>query len=160
LSTQGPGKGKELKIVTRHVVTIDQVRGDKAKVRLLHTIKAYGEISEKALQHLVYEMKEAGVDLGYDFTVIGNVPFSKKLREDIVALLYVGLLETNPKNKKLRVTSMAVSDFLPTVPLPEEETKKIEETVEQLRSKVASIDAEVELAAMLGRRSRRRRRRF
>ena len=158
MSTPGSGKSKELKIVTRHVVTLDQIREDKNKLMLLHAIKVYGEITEKALQHLIHELQQSGVEMGYDFIMIGNTPSSKRLREDVVALLYVGLLETNPKNKKLRLTSMAESEFLPQVGLPEEEAKKISDAVEQARAKISAIDAEVELATMLERRGRRRRR--
>ncbi len=158
MSTPGSGKSKELKIVTRHVVTLDQVKEDKTKLMLLHAIKAYGEITEKALQHLIHELQQFGVEMGYEFIMIGNTPSSKRLREDVVALLYVGLLETNPKNKKLRLTSMAESEFLPQVSLPEEDVKKISDAVEQARAKISAIDAEVELATMLERRGRRRRR--
>lgn len=157
MSAPGSGKSKELKIVTRHVITLDQVKGDKAKLMLLHAIKAYGEITEKALQHLVHELQQSGVEMGYEFIMIGNTPSSKRLREDVVALLYVGLLETNPKNKKLRLTPMAESEFLSQVRLPEE-VEKVSEAVEQVRAKISAIDAEVELATMLERRGRRRRR--
>ncbi len=152
-------KSKELKIVTRHVVTLDDVKKSEEKLKLLYVIKCYGEISERALHHLIYELKNAGLDLGYDFTVIGGVPTSKKLREDVIALLYVGLLETNPRNKKLRVTSLG-NEVLEQCKVSEDFAKNAESAVESVRSKVMSIDAEVELATMLSRGGRKRRRRF
>ncbi len=156
-----PGKGgKELKIVTRHPITVDDVRRDERKVRLLHIIRLYGEITEKALQHLVYELGQKGFDTGYEFSMIGGVPSSRSLRDSLIALLYTGLLETNPRNKKLRLTSTALEEFLPTAKMPEEDLEKLKELIEDLRPKISAIDAEVELATMLGRGGRRRRRRF
>ncbi len=160
MSSQQGKSGKELRIVTRHPITLDDIRRDEDKVRLLHIIRLYGEITEKALQYLVYELKQKGFNIGYEFSLIGGVPSSRPLRDSLIALLYTGLLETNPRNKKLRLTSTALEEFLPSEKIPEEEAEKLRELVEELRPKISAIDAEVELATMLGRGGRRRRRRF
>lgn len=160
VSKQASTKSKELKIITRHVVTVNDVLKDPRKIKLLYLIKEFGEISEKALQYLVYWLKsEKGVDLGYDFLVIGNVPSSKDLKMDIVALLYVGALETNPKNKKLRVTGIG-EELLGKVDIDKEELEKLVSNAKDFEAKVRSIDAEVELVVKMLSSTRRRRRRF
>ena len=161
MSKQSSTKSKELKIITRHVVTINDVLKDPRKIKILYLINEFEEISEKALQYLVYWLKsEKNIDLGYDFLVIGNVPSSKDLKMDLVALLYVGALETNPKNKKLRVTSIG-KELLGKVNLDKEELDKIVANAKEYEARVKSIDAEVELTVkMLSSARRRRRRRF
>jgi len=161
VSKQSSTKSKELKIITRHVVTINDVLKDPRKIKILYLINEFEEMSEKALQYLVYWLKsEKNIDLGYDFLVIGNVPSSKDLKMDLVALLYVGALETNPKNKKLRVTSIG-KELLGKVNLDKEELDKIVANAKEYEARVKSIDAEVELTVkMLSSARRRRRRRF
>ena len=161
MSKQSSTKSKELKIITRHVVTINDVLKDPRKIKILYLINEFEEMSEKALQYLVYWLKsEKNIDLGYDFLVIGNVPSSKDLKMDLVALLYVGALETDPKNKKLRVTSIG-KELLGKTNLDKEELDKIVVNAKEYEAKVKSIDAEVELTVkMLSSTRRRRRRRF
>ncbi len=156
-----PSKTKELKIITRHVVTIDDVAKDPRKLKLLYLVNALEEISEKALQYLIYWLKtEKQLDLGYEFLVIGNVPSSKELKSDIVALLYVGALETNPRNKKLRVTSVGKELLEKTVTdNMKPEFDRVVAAAKELEAKVKSIDAEVELTIKMLRQSMRRRRR-
>ncbi len=152
-----PSKSKELKIVTRHVITIDDIKKDPRKVKLLYIISVTGGISEKALQYLLYYMKEEGYDLGYKFVMLGTVPSSKEVLNDTLALRYVGLLETNPR-RKLVVTSLG-KEFLDKEGdkyLNDDEKDQIKKLVEELRVKIAPIDAEVELMS----RPRRRRRRL
>ncbi len=152
-----PSKSKELKIITRHVITIDDIKKDPRKVKLLHIISVTGGISEKALQYLLYYMKEEGYDLGYKFVMLGTVPSSKEILNDTLALRYVGLLETNPR-RKLVVTSLG-KEFLEkegSKYINDDEKDQIRKLVEELRVKIAPIDAEVELMS----RPRRRRRRL
>ncbi|MCD6488536.1 MAG: hypothetical protein J7K21_04860, partial [Desulfurococcales archaeon] len=106
--------------------------------------------------YLIYYMKESGYDLGYSFVLLGNIPSSKELRNDLVALLYVGVAETNPR-RKIVITSLG-KELLNKIKdsIPDEEKEQIKKLVEELRVKVAPIDTEVELAT----RPRRRRRRF
>ena len=145
---------KELKVFSKQVVTLDHIRRDLRKLKLLLIIDALGEISERALTQLVYMVNtEKGIDLGYKFFTVAGKPSSKQLLEDVFALLYVGLIETNPKNMKLRLTSLG-KEFLGQIhEIPEDEVAKLKSAVEELRSKVKILDAQVEL---LGTRSRRR----
>ncbi len=156
-----PSKTKELKIITKHVVTVDDVAKDPRKLKLLYLVNALEEISEKALQYLIYWLKtEKQLDLGYEFLVIGNVPSSKELKTDIVALLYVGALETNPRNKKLRATSVGKELLEKTVTdNMKPEFDRVVAAAKELEAKVKSIDAEVELTIRMLRQSMRRRRR-
>jgi len=150
-------KSKELKIITRHVITIDDIKRDPRKIKLLYLIDQYGGISEKALQYLVYYMKESGYDMGYKFIMLGTTPSSKELHNDLVALLYVGLVETSPR-RKIVSTSLG-KEFLEKIKdsIPSEDTEAIKKLIDELRTKVTPIDMEVELAS---RSFRRRRRRF
>ncbi len=149
-------KSKELKIITRHVITLDDIKNDPRKIKLLYIIDTVGGISEKALQHLIYYMKNSEYDLGYDFILLGNTPSSKMLHNDIVALLYVGLIETNPR-RKLVTTSLG-KEFLEKVKdnIPEDEKENIKKLIDDLRIKIAPIDMEVELSYRAARRRRRR----
>ncbi len=149
-------KSKELKIITRHVITLDDIKNDPRKIKLLYIIDTVGGISEKALQHLIYYMKNSEYDLGYDFILLGNTPSSKMLHNDIVALLYVGLIETNPR-RKLVTTSLG-KEFLEKVKdnIPEDEKENIKKLIDDLRIKIAHIDMEVELSYRAARRRRRR----
>ncbi|RLG87900.1 MAG: hypothetical protein DRO15_04075, partial [Thermoprotei archaeon] len=86
-----PQKSKELKVFSKRVITIDQIKRDSRKLRLLMIINILEEISEKALTHLIYLIqKEKGIDLGYKFFLVAGNPSSKQLLDDIFALLYVG----------------------------------------------------------------------
>lgn len=155
-SQQKPSK--ELKIVTRPVVTLDSIRANDRLKRLICILNAYGEITERGLQHLIYELQKSGYDLGYQFLTIKNMVSSKSLREDLVELLYVGVLESDPRNKKFKLTSQGqefLNEILPSI--PGEEVEKIKGLVEEVRAKITTIDAEAELSSILRRSSRRRR---
>lgn len=157
--SSAPGKSKELKIITRHVITLDDIVKDEEKLRLLYVIKEFGEISEKAMHYLIHGLQDSkNIDMGYSFNVIGGIPFSKKLREDIVSLLYVGVIETNPRNKKLRITTLG-NEVLEKNAEKLGDTNSIKEGIEDLRAKITSIDAELELQALLEKRQRSRRKR-
>jgi len=154
MSKPSSSKSKEIKIITRHVITIDDIVKDPRKIKLLYIISEIKEISEKALQYLLYEMKEKEYDLGYTFTVVGKTPTSKDVLNDLLALKYTGLVETNPA-RKLIVSSLG-REFLEkhVDKISEEERETIKNLVEQLRVKIRPIDVEVE---MRFRRSRTRR---
>ncbi len=154
MSKSTGSKSKEIKIVTRHVITIDEVEKDLRKIKLLYIISVVGDISEKALQYLLYEMKEKGYDLEYGFTLVGNIPTSKELFNDLLALKYTGLVETNP-SRKLIVSSLGREFLEKNVnKITEEERDEIKKLIDELRVKVRPIDVEVE---MRFRRTRRRR---
>ncbi len=54
---------------------------------------------------VVSEVQAKGFDMGYQFFKVGQDPYSPALKSDVVALLYVGLLESEPRYKKLVVSS-------------------------------------------------------
>jgi len=157
------GSKKELVIVSRPAVTRDQVERDERKKRLLLVLKTMEDqsgIYERSLAHLVYWLqKEKGIDLGYNFYMVGDVPTSKELHEDIVALLYVGYAETDPKTKKLRLTNDG-KEFLEKKGADPEFFEKLHAAVEELKPKIAALDAQIELTTILSRPRAPRRRRF
>lgn len=140
------GKSKELKIVTRQVITLDDIKKNDRMILLLYIVKHLGEISEKGLTHLLYKMKEEnGIDLGYQFVKMGKVVGSKDLHQDILDLLYVGLMEREPRKNKLRLTSDG-EEFLEKYgnKIPEDRLKSIFEVIDELKNTIKSIEAEVE----------------
>ncbi len=154
-----PGKSKELKIITRPAITVADITNDLRKISLLQIIKSFGEITEKALMYLAKGIQDKDVNLGYHFFEVAGSLTSKELKEDIIALLYLGLIETNPRNKKLRITSEGLEFLERNVDRLGENKEKIAGLVEELRPKIIPIDAEQELSFKLLRVSRRRRRR-
>ncbi len=156
------GTKRELVIIARPAVTLEQVKSDPRKRNLLLVLQALEKmkgIYERSLAHLLYWLKtEKGIDLGYDFYLVGDTPTSKQLREDVVALLYVGLAETDPVTKKLRITNDG-KEFLKTVGFDEELYRKLEEAIEELKPKLTTIEAQIELTTMLMRPGAPRRRR-
>jgi len=158
------GTKKELVIITRPVVTIDQVKNDERKKNLLalmDLITAKGGIYEKTLNYLLYWFKsEKGIDMGYNFFLLGNVPYSRELHEDLVALLYLGLLETAP-TKKLRITNEG-REFLTKFGYDKALLEKLKEALEEYWPKANAIDAQIELETTrrISNPARRRRRRL
>ena len=139
-----PGKGKELKIIERKVITLDDVKKSKRMIIVLHIIKHLGEVSEKGLTKLIYEMKEKGVDIGYPVVKIGKVVGSKDLHQDLLDLMYLDLIEKVPNKNKLRITYNG-DEFLQKHGLPDSEIKPILELVDQLKPTIEAIEAEVEM---------------
>ena len=140
-----PGKSKELKIMARQVVTAEDVSKSRRSVILLHIVKRLGEVSEKGLTHLLYKMKEKGVDVGYNFVKIGKVIGSNELHQEIMDLLYVGLIERIPSKNKLRITSDGEEFLEKKVKVDEEEVSRILSLVDQLKSNINVIEAEAEM---------------
>jgi molybdopterin converting factor small subunit len=90
LSQKGSGKssGKELRIVTKKVVSEDLVKKDAKKMKLLKIINELNQISERSLTKLLYLLKnEKNVDLGYKFIMLGDSPSSREVAEDLRILL-------------------------------------------------------------------------
>ncbi|MEM1850735.1 MAG: hypothetical protein QXD40_06525, partial [Desulfurococcaceae archaeon] len=89
----GTEKGKEIKILTRHVITVSDILKNQRILRLLYLISlATNGISEKALAHLVYSVeKSSNIKLGYNFVLLGDTPVSKDLINDLTSLKYTGL---------------------------------------------------------------------
>ncbi len=145
--SQQQKQSKELKIVTRPVVTVDNVKGDTNKLKLLHIIKHLGSVSEKALTYLIHLLQdEAKIQLRYNYINVGGMPCSKQLRDDINMLLYLGLVETDAVSRRLKLTSSGV-EFLGMYGLSEDELKMLLSSVDELKGKISSIDVEADLSA-------------
>ncbi|OYT49168.1 MAG: hypothetical protein B6U85_00435 [Desulfurococcales archaeon ex4484_42] len=154
---------KEIKIVARPVVTIDAVKRDTRKLKLLHIIDMIGQISEKGLTQLIYKLKnDKGIDLGYKFFSIAGVPNSKELLEDVRVLLYLGLVESDPITRKLRLTSLG-KEFLGSEgsKVSKEDLDNISNALDELKTYIQSLDSttEIVIRGMRSLRGRRRRRR-
>jgi len=154
------GKGtKELKIVSVSVVKPEQVVKNPRQMGLLYVIDKLGPTHEKTLQHIVYDLQEEyGVDFGYDFRKIGNTPYSPMLKNDLVQLLYVGFVETEPGlYRKLRTTNTG-KDALEKHGAPPKVAEALKNNFETLRNKASMIDEQLDLE--IKRRMSRPRRRF
>ncbi|MET1128018.1 MAG: hypothetical protein ABWW70_01720 [Thermoproteota archaeon] len=153
------GTKKELVIVTRPAVTPSQIEQDERKrnlLLLLSSMEEQGGVYERSLAHLVYWLQsEKGIDLGYNFTLVGDLPTSKELKEDLIALLYVGYAETDPRTKKIRISSDG-KEFLSKVGYDKNFYEQLRAAVDELRPKIAAIDMQIELTTMLTRPRRRR----
>ena len=145
-------KSKELKLVTKQVVTSDSVKEDKRKLQLLYLISNFDGISEKALLYAISELKNKGLDLGYNIVTLGNNVTSPQVKDDLTALLYLGLLE-NDQAKMLKVSSNG-KDFLESNPVDEAFKNQLTTLIQELKEKIKAIDEEQRL------RSRRRGRGF
>ncbi len=145
-------KSKELKLVTKQVVTSDSVKEDKRKLQLLYLISNFDGISEKALLYAISELKNKGLDLGYNIVTLGNNVTSPQVKDDLTALLYLGLLE-NDQAKTLKVSSNG-KDFLESNPVDEAFKNQLTSLIQELKEKIKAIDEEQRL------RSRRRGRGF
>jgi hypothetical protein len=145
-------KSKELKLVTKQVVTSDSVKEDKRKLQLLYLISNFDGISEKALLYAISELKNKGLDLGYNIVTLGNNVTSPQVKDDLTAMLYLGLLE-NDQAKMLKVSSNG-KDFLESNPVDEAFKNQLTSLIQELKEKIKAIDEEQRL------RSRRRGRGF
>ncbi|MFZ8791408.1 MAG: hypothetical protein ACO2OS_03900 [Thermosphaera aggregans] len=146
-------KSKEVKIIAKQVFTLSDIEKNPRALKLLYIINNVGSISEKALQYLLYHMRESGVDFKYAFTTIGGVPSSRELLNEILSLKYVGLLESLP-NRKIVLTGLG-KEFLASRlnALSEEEKNLLNKALEEAKPKIVPIDAEVDIK--LKRQSRR-----
>lgn len=148
-------KTKELKTFSTQVVTLDTIKNDKRKMTLLHIIKVLNAVSEKGLSYLVTVLHdEKKVDLGYTIVRLGNRVIVKDLLEDIKALLYVGLIESDPKTKKLQLTSRG-KEFLESLQIADTKLSEVLSSVEELKSRVIAVDEEVAAATQLAKQSRK-----
>jgi hypothetical protein len=144
---EGEGKGgKELKIITVQVVTRDKVTRNDRQMSLLWIIDKFGPMHERTLQHLIHKIEELGADMGYkDFSLVGGVPYSPTLKSDIVALLYVGFVETEPNMyRKLRITNDG-KDALEKYTVPAKLAETVSNNFEELRNMASLIDNQVDL---------------
>ncbi len=145
-------KSKELKIVTKPVIALDHLKSNKRALKTLFIISELGGVTEKALAYIIRELQSVGIDLGYSFVEIAGIPTSKDLREDIIAMLYVGLLESG-QNKKLSVTSQG-KEFLAQVSIEQEFIENLKSKLPEVKNKLATLLAEADLGVQKGRRYR------
>ncbi|MEM1686866.1 MAG: hypothetical protein QXR31_02175 [Zestosphaera sp.] len=147
---------KELRIIARPVATLDAVKKDPDKLKLLTIIDHLQVISERSLNSLIYALiKEKNAKFKYSFVLVDQIPSSKELSEDIRLLLYLGLVETEPALRKLRLTSSG-KEFLGQNKLDESTLNELLKAVDELKEKILSEERVAEFSA----RATRGRRRF
>ena len=129
--------------MARPVITIDQIKSNPRAIRLLHLISVLGRISEKNLGVVIKELKDNNLDLGYNISMIAGTPVSKELREDLTALLYTGLIETDQVKRVIQLTSLG-KEFL-SKNTDNDLSEKIKSKIEELRPKISMLLAESEL---------------
>jgi hypothetical protein len=145
-------KSKELKIVTKPVIALESVKNNKRAIKVLYLISELGSVTEKGLSYVIKELSSAGVDLGYRFLEIAGIPTSKELREDIISMLYVGLLESS-QGKKLSVTSQG-KEVLSQIQLEQGYIDALKSKLPEIKTKLATILAEADLESRRSRRYR------
>lgn len=143
-ATSGAEKGKEIKIVTRHVVTPADIEKNPRLLKLLYAISLAGPISERALVALLYELKGKGIELDYGFTTIGNIVSSRDVLNDLTMLKYVGFVEV-AQNKKLRLSTLGKEFLDAKRSLLGDIAESMKKAYEEVRPKIAPIDLEVEV---------------
>jgi len=149
-------KTKELKTFSVQVVTLETVKNDRRKLALLNMIKVLNSVSEKGLTYLINIIhEEKKIDLGYSIVKLGNRFIVRELSEDIKALLYVGLVETDPKSKKLQLTSRG-REFLENLQVADSKLDEILRIVEEQKSRVVPIDEEVSAVVQTTQQARRK----
>ncbi len=147
---------KELKIVTRPVVTIDAAMRDGRKMGVMAVISSLNEISERGLVNCLYILKtEKGRDLGYQFQVVGRAVNSRELLEDVRILLYLGLLEVTG-SRKLRLTSLGKEVLEKLGPEWRERLEELSKAVEEVKQRVLSEESLLSMVSSAERRRRRR----
>lgn len=137
-------RSKEVKIIARQVITLDDVAKDSRKLKLLYTLSEYGPISEKTVYNLIYELKNKGIDLNYEFYTIAKNLTSRDLSNDLLSLKYTGLVEVD--NRKRIVVSTLGKEFLNNNigKIPEEERNNIRTIINEIKPKLKATDLEVE----------------
>ncbi|EHP69335.1 MAG: hypothetical protein RXS23_07535 [Metallosphaera yellowstonensis] len=157
-SSQGgqSGKSKELKTTSKQVISPSVLKEDKRKLQLLYIIKTLDGVTERALITLLYEGVQKGLDMGYQFNVIGNNVFSPAVKEDLTSLLYLGYLENDPVTKKLKLTNDGEEAFQANKSSLEESfISSVNQAISELKSKIVSIDQEYSMKLRSERRKRR-----
>lgn len=143
----GTEKGKEIKIITKHVVTVSDVEKNPRLLKLLYVISLPKDgISEKGLVCVLYHMSEKNSNVGYRFNVIGGNPVSKDLLNDLTYLKYTGLVEVT-EHRKLRVTGMGKEILDKVSANMQREFDELKKLFEENWSKVLPVDVEISLKA-------------
>lgn len=138
------GSAKELKISTVQVINRDKVMQNQKLMSLVYLVSRLGPIHERTLHMIVNEVQSKGFDLGYQFFKVGQDPYSPSLKSDIVALLYVGFLEAEPRYKKL-VVSSAGKEALEKVGAPKGLQDVVESSIQELKAKSSMMDARIDV---------------
>ncbi len=149
---------KELRIIARPATTVEAVKKDPDKLKLLTIIDHLKIISERSLNSLVYALsKEKNIKFRYSFVLVDQIPSSKELSEDVRVLLYLGLVETEPTLRKLRLTSSG-KEFLEQNKLDENTLNELLKAVDELKERILSEERVAEFSArpVRGRRKFRR----
>ncbi|AFL66030.1 hypothetical protein [Desulfurococcus amylolyticus] len=140
----GAEKGKEIKIVTKHVVTPSDLEKNPRAVKLLYIISLSNGISEKALMSLLYLMTQNGYDLGYSFTLLTQSPTSRDVLNELTMLKYLGFVEVGA-NKKLIISS-AGKEFLEAhLNIVGGDAETIKKLFSDLKPKIQPLDVEVDV---------------
>jgi len=144
-SGEAGGKGsKELKIITVQIIAKDKVMENSRQMSLLYLIDRFGPLHEKTLHYLVKDIQDLGFDMKYKFNVVGGVPFSQELKSDLVALLYVGFIETKPNMyRKIRVTNEG-KDALEKKKVPLALVEVVDKNFERLRNRTSLLDGQLD----------------
>ncbi|MEM4482226.1 MAG: hypothetical protein QXK88_00210 [Desulfurococcaceae archaeon] len=140
-------KGKEIKIVTRSIISASDVEKNPRLLKLLYVISLLENgISEKALVHLVRGIEEVGVKFGYTFIKLGDMLTSRELINDLTALKYTGMVEVS-RGKKLVVTGVGKELLDKSSGLIQGEISTLKKAFDETWPRVAPIDLEVNLKA-------------
>jgi len=140
----GAEKGKEIKIITKPVITPSDLERNPRAVKLLYIISLTNGISERALMHLLYLMKQNGYDLGYSFTILAQNPTSRDVLNELTMLKYLGFVEVGA-NKKLVVTGSGREFLDAHMGIIGEDSENIKKLFNELKPKIAPIDVEVDI---------------
>ncbi|ADL19293.1 hypothetical protein ASAC_0887 [Acidilobus saccharovorans 345-15] len=143
------GSAKELRITPTQVVTKDKVLQNPKLMSLVYLVSRLGPIHERTLHMIVSEVQQKGFDLGYQFFKVGQDPYSPALKNDVVALLYVGLLEAEPRYKKLVVSSSG-KEALEKVGTPKGLQDVVESSIQELKAKSSMMDARIDVEIRRG----------
>ncbi|MEM0200060.1 MAG: hypothetical protein QXY56_02420 [Saccharolobus sp.] len=155
MSQPNQQKSKDLKIVSKQVISPNVIKEDKRKLQLLYILKQVNKLTEKSIILLLYELKQKGIDLGYQFNVIGNNVFSSMIKEDLTSLLYLGLIENDPISKKISVSNNGI-EVLEKNPIDEEYKNKLLQALNEIKTKILAIDEEYNLKIKSEMKRRRR----
>jgi len=137
------GSAKELRITPTQVITKEKVLQNPRLMGLVYLVSRLGPIHERTLHMVVSEVQAKGFDMGYQFFKVGQDPYSPALKSDVVALLYVGLLESEPRYKKL-VVSSAGKEALEKVGAPKGLQDLVEASIKELKAKSSMMDARID----------------
>ncbi|QGA54990.1 DUF1411 domain-containing protein [Sulfolobus sp. E5-1-F] len=144
MSQPGQQKSKDVKMVSKQVISSNIINEDKRKLQLLYIIRQIGKLTEKSIIMLLYELKQKGIDLGYQFNVIGNNVFSLMAKEDLTSLLYLGLIENDPISKKIGISSNGI-EMLDKAQIEEDFKNKLAQALNEIKTKILAYDEEYNL---------------